>query len=111
MNARTSPQAMDEATRVLIEDIAAQAMREAKRSIKEVSSRSEAVTAAGFGLCAIGNLLGADASEHHLDYDLKYGLANAVLALGELMKETGNRLWEICEDEQLPSPTQAKAKE
>ncbi|TBU81253.1 hypothetical protein DNK06_08845 [Pseudomonas daroniae] len=59
-----------------------------------VSRRSETITAAGFGLCALANLLGADASDHFVDHDLKYGLANAVLAIGELLKETGASLWE-----------------
>lgn len=88
MSTRTSTRSMDEA------------VREAQKAMKEVSRRSEAICAAGFGLCAIGNLLGADASEHHMTDDLTHGLANAVLAIGELLKDTGNQLWEISEEDQ-----------
>ncbi|MCY1299295.1 hypothetical protein D9M70_488180 [compost metagenome] len=66
---------------------------------REVNRRSEVVQAAGFGLCALADLLGADASEHHMTEELKHGAANAVLAIGELMKEIGVRLWEISEEE------------
>lgn len=66
----------------------------------EVHRRSEVVQSAGFGLCALADLLGADASEHHMTDDLKHGAANAVSAIGELMKEIGVHLWEISEPEE-----------
>lgn len=78
----------------------AQAIYEAKQAMKEVSRQSEAVTAAGFGLCAIGDLLGADASEHHMTEQLTHGLAQAVVAIGTLLKGVGGQLWEISEEVQ-----------
>lgn len=61
----------------------------------ELNWRSETVQAAGIGLCAIASLLGADGEDHQLSEELTSGLAHAALALGELIKETGSRMWEI----------------
>ncbi|MCY1290901.1 hypothetical protein D9M70_400670 [compost metagenome] len=95
MNARVSKPAIDDAIK---------AARVAERSLKElrreVNRRSNAVCSAGFGLCAIGDLLGADSSEHYMTDTLNHGLANAVVAIGELLQETGSRLWEISEPEE-----------
>lgn len=65
----------------------------------DVNRRSAVLQSAGFGLCALADLLGADASEHHMTYELKYGAANAVQAIGELIKVIGIDLWEISEPE------------
>lgn len=78
----------------------AQAIRDAKLAMKEVNRHSDAICSAGFGLCAIGNLLGADSAEHYMTHDLTHGLANAVVAIGELLKDRGSRLWEISEEDQ-----------
>lgn len=63
-----------------------------------VHRQSEAISAAGTGLCAIAEVLGADGSEHHLSDDVKEGLAHAVFAIGELLKENGNFLWTMSEE-------------
>jgi hypothetical protein len=47
-----------------------------------------------FALGAIGNLLGADASEHYLNDEDAEGLAHAVVAIGQLVKLIGG---EFCE--------------
>lgn len=78
----------------------AQVVHEAKQAMKEVNRQSEAVAAAGFGLRAIGDLLGADASEHHMTEQLTHGLAQAVVAIGTLLEVVGGRLWEISEEDQ-----------
>jgi hypothetical protein len=70
--------------------------------------RSEVISKAGLGLCAIGDLLGADASEHLIDYDQQYGLANAVVAIGELLKSTGNRLFSISDQSQQRDADEAQ---
>lgn len=106
MNARTSKQAMDEAVKAARS--AEQSDRDLRTLRMEVNRRSGAISTAGFGLCAIGNLLGADSSEHYVDEDLQTGLACAVLAIGELLKSTGNRLFEISDQPKQPATTEIK---
>lgn len=95
MNARVSQPAIEEATMQI---------RRAEDSLcdmrRDVRRYSEMASAAGFGLVAIGDLLGADASEHSVDSDLSHGLANAVVALGALLKHVGEQTWQITEEEQ-----------
>ncbi|MFV3305803.1 hypothetical protein ACNFBT_11035 [Pseudomonas sp. NY15181] len=98
MNARTSKAAMDEAVNAA--QLAESALHELSSLRRVVNRRSETINAAGNGLCALANLLGADASEHHMTADLKYGAACAVDAIGELLKEFGCQLWEISEPEE-----------
>ncbi|WP_370601060.1 hypothetical protein [Pseudomonas nitroreducens] len=98
MNARTSKAAMDEAVNAA--QLAESALLELSSLRREVHRRSEVVQSAAFGLCALASLLGADAGEHHMTKDLKYGAACAVDALGELLKEFGCQMWEISEPEE-----------
>ncbi|WP_271407649.1 hypothetical protein [Pseudomonas sp. Q1-7] len=67
---------------------------------REVNRRSVVVQQAGIGLCALAELLGADGCEHHMTDELNYGVASAVLVIGELMNEIGLRLCEMSEEEQ-----------
>lgn len=98
MNARTSKAAMDEAVNAA--QLAESALHELGSLRQEVHRRSEVVQSAAFGLCALASLLGADAADHQMSHELKYGAACAVLAIGELMNEIGVRLWEISEPEE-----------
>ena len=52
------------------------------------------LVSAGIGLSAIANLLGADASEHHLNSSDLNGLCHAVSALADLVKRDG---YDLCE--------------
>ncbi|OLU25437.1 hypothetical protein BVH03_17410 [Pseudomonas sp. PA15(2017)] len=99
MNTRTSAVAIEAAI-----NAANNAEGSLRRTRQFVRSRSGAISAAGIGLSTIGDLLGADASEHFIDSDMQHGLANAVLALGKLIYGLGNDLWEVCEEDQEALP-------
>ena len=58
-----------------------------------IQRRVEILANAGKGLEAIGNLMGADASEHHLTADDQMGLAHAVAAMGAMIFATANEAW------------------
>lgn len=51
----------------------------------------------GFALEVLGNLLGADGSEHHLTQSDRNGLAHAVRALGGYAHAAGLELYEAGE--------------
>lgn len=95
MNARTAQLAIDEALQKT--QRAENALRDMRRDVRRYS---EIASAAGFGLDAIGNLLGADASEHHIDEEMSYGLANAVVALGALLRDIGDQTWLMTEEDE-----------
>ena len=57
------------------------------------------LASAGFALEAIGNLLGADGAERHINAKLENGLHHAVVALGRLVHIAGGKLCEAVEDE------------
>lgn len=57
------------------------------------------LVSAGIGLSAIANLLGADASEHHMNSSDLNGLCHAVSALADLVKRDGYDLCEAFEPE------------
>lgn len=58
-----------------------------------IQRRAEILANAGKGLEVIGNIMGADASEHHLTADDQMGLAHAVAALGAMIFATANEAW------------------
>ncbi|WP_457788336.1 hypothetical protein [Pseudomonas sp. PL-6] len=94
MNARVHQFANSEATQA-----AQAAKQELSRMRSDVNRHARAIISAGFGLRAIGDLLGADASEHFVDRDMEHGLAHAVVAIGELLNQTGGCLWDISSEE------------
>ncbi|ANI17959.1 hypothetical protein [Pseudomonas citronellolis] len=51
------------------------------------------LTCAGLALETLADLLGADGSEHHLNYQQITGLANAVAVLGVYIKGAG---YDLC---------------
>jgi len=57
----------------------------------------------GLGLSVIADLLGADASEHHLQPAHLDGLAHTVAALAELVKRDAYDLCDAFEPDQLPA--------
>lgn len=61
-------------------------------------SRGERVQSAAFGLDAIANLLGADASEHYMNDEDREGLAHAIRALSGFLHSAGN---ELCEEAEM----------
>lgn len=61
------------------------------------------LVSAGIGLSAITNLLGADASEHHLNSSDLNGLCHAVSALADLVRRDGYDLCEAFEPEPQPA--------
>lgn len=94
MNARTSQPAIEEAIKQVRR--AENTLRDMRRDVRRYS---EIASAAGFGLDAIGNLLGANASEHHIDEEMSCGLANAVVALGALLRGIGDQTWLMTEED------------
>jgi hypothetical protein len=54
-----------------------------------------------FALQAIGNLLGADASDHDINVSDTEGLAHAVFALGAFVKVIGGDLCEAFDPDEL----------
>lgn len=60
-----------------------------------IRQRSEAISSAGIGLCALAEILGADGSEHDLSDALKERLAQAVYAIGAMIRENGNYLIDL----------------
>ena len=69
------------------------------------------LVSAGIGLSAIANLLGADASEHHLNSSDLNGLCHAVSALADLVKRDGYDLCEAFEPELEAQPEQRAVKD
>lgn len=63
----------------------------------------------GLGLSAIADLLGADASEHHLQPSHLDGLAHTVAALAELVKRDAYDLCDAFDPDELPAPQSAAA--
>jgi hypothetical protein len=55
------------------------------------------LTSAGYGLITLGDLLGADGSEHFLTKDNLNGLQHAVVALGAMVRDSGIALTERAE--------------
>ncbi|MCY1548019.1 hypothetical protein D9M68_841050 [compost metagenome] len=67
---------------------------------RKVNRSSNIVSAAGLGLRAIGDFLGADGCEHCIDEKQREGLANAVVALGELLYLNGIELYSFTEEKE-----------
>jgi len=61
----------------------------------------------GLGLSVIADLLGADASEHHLQPAHLDGLAHTVAALAELVKRDAYDLCDAFDPTPLPDPQRA----
>lgn len=68
--------------------------------------RGNTLTCAGLGLSAIADLMGADGSEHLLDFELESGLANAAKALAILVQQTGYELCAQFDPDLLNAPTE-----
>lgn len=66
------------------------------------------LTQAGMALETIGNLLGCDGCEHHLNGDDRNGLHHAVAVIGALLKEAG---YELCTQAEEALEEQANAQE
>ncbi len=64
-----------------------------RQAFEMIQHRAEILANAGKGLEVIGNIMGADASEHHLTADDQMGLAHAVAALGAMIFATANEAW------------------
>lgn len=64
-----------------------------RHAFELIQQRAEVLLNAGKGLEAIGELMGADASEHNLTDENRDGLAYAVAALGALVFATANEAW------------------
>ena len=58
-----------------------------------IQHRAEILANAGKGLEVIGNIMGADGSEHHLTADDQVGLAHAVAAMGAMIFAAANEAW------------------
>lgn len=69
------------------------------------------LTQAGIALETIGNLLGCDGSEHHLNRDDRNGLHHAVAVIGALLKDAGYKLCGQAEEVEEALEGQANAKE
>ncbi|WP_462379564.1 hypothetical protein [Pseudomonas sp. Marseille-QA0892] len=64
-----------------------------QQAFARIQERANALVNAGIGLETIGNLLGADSSEHGLCDEEKTGLAHTVAALGSLVSQHANEVW------------------
>jgi len=70
-------------------------------SLRELTyKRANDLYSVGYAVNAIGNLLGADGSEHHINDADENGLHHALLALGALIGDIGGELCEASEPEE-----------
>lgn len=64
-----------------------------RQAFEMIQRRAEVLANAGKGLEAIGRVLGADDSEHHLGDADRDGLAHAVAAIGAMVFTVANETW------------------